>query len=117
MNFFVFGVDVSTRCGPFSKVDFIYFVWQNFERIYLKKYAITLIPSEIASLSTPRGCCLKYFRAASDGWKDAAICDTCVEQYQTTVRTERLSSARTLLHYCLRQPLQCLVQRYTYITN
>ena len=54
MNVFVFGVDVATRCGPLSNLDFIYFVWQNFERISSKQYAITLI-SEIKSLSLPQG--------------------------------------------------------------
>ena len=44
MNVFVFGVDDSTRCGPLSNVDFVYFVWQNFERTTSKQYAITLIP-------------------------------------------------------------------------
>jgi len=68
MNVFVFGVDVSARCGPLSNVDFTYFVWQNFEHISSKQYAITLIPSNIESLSTPpRLMCLKYYRAASDG--------------------------------------------------
>jgi hypothetical protein len=94
MKVFVFGVDVYKNCGPLSNVDFIYFVWQNFERISSKQYAITLIPSDInslstpprlldlTSLSTPRLLCLKYYRAASDGWKDASNCDICVEQYQ-----------------------------------
>ena len=58
MNVFVFGVDVSTRCGPLSNEVFIYFVWQNFERISSKQNAITLIPSNIKSLSAPRGCCV-----------------------------------------------------------
>jgi hypothetical protein len=41
------------------------------------------------SLLTPPGLlCLKYYRAARDGWKDAANCDNCVEQYQTCVRTQ-----------------------------
>ena len=80
MYILVFGADVSTRCGRRSNVDFIYFFWQNFECISSKLYAIIPIPSDITSLSTlPRILCLKYYRAASDGWKDAANCDTCVE--------------------------------------
>ena len=54
MKVFVFGIDVSTRCGPLSKVDFIYFVWQYFESISSEQYAITLIPSNINSLSIPQ---------------------------------------------------------------
>ena len=54
MKIFVFGMDVSTRCGLVLNVDFTFFVWQNFERISSKQYAITLIiPSDINSLSTP----------------------------------------------------------------
>ena len=99
MKIFVFGMDVSTRCGLVLNVDFTFFVWQNFERISSKQYAITLIPSDINSLSTPPslldltslstpGLCLKYYRAASDGWKEASNCDICVEQYQACVRTQ-----------------------------
>ena len=120
INVFVSSVDVSTRCGPLSNVDFIYFVWQNFERISSKHYAITLIPSGIASLSTPpRLICLKYYRAASDWWKDAVNCDTCVEEYQTTMRTHCGCRVPEICFctICLRQPLHRLVQRYTYITN
>ena len=49
--------------------------------------------------------CLKYYRAASDEWKDAANCDTCVEQYQTTVGTQRGCSLSEfcLCTICLRQ--------------
>ena len=117
MKVFVFGIDVSTRCGPLSNVDFTYFVWQNFESISSKQYAITLIPSDIysfstpslidlTSLSTPRMLCLKYQRAASDGWKDASNCDICVEQYQACVITQcgcNLSEA-CFCSICLRQP-------------
>jgi len=107
LNVFVFGVDVSTRCGRLSNVEFIYFVWQNFERISSKQYAITLIPSDINSLSAPpRLLCLKYYRAASDGWKDASNCDICVEQYQACVRTQCGCSLpeTCFCKICLRQP-------------
>ena len=118
MKVFVFSIDVSTPCGPLSNVDFTYFVWQNFERIYSKQYAITLIPSDIdsfssppslidpTSLSTPRMLCLKYYRAASDGWKNASNCDDCVEQYQACVSTHcgcNLSDT-CFCRICLRQP-------------
>jgi hypothetical protein len=53
MKFFVFGIDVSTRCGPLSNVDFTYFVLEIFESISSKQYAITLIPSDLDSFSTP----------------------------------------------------------------
>jgi hypothetical protein len=90
MKFFVFGIDGYKNCGTLSNVDFKYFVWQNSERSSSKQYAITLIPSDIISLSTPPMLlCLKYYRAASDGWKDAVNYDICDEQYQACVRTQR----------------------------
>jgi len=93
----VFGVDVYKHCGHHSNAD--YFVWQKFERISSKQYAINFIPSDIEPISTPpRLMRLKYYRAASDGWKNAANCDTCVEQYQTTVCTQ----------WACRLPEQCL---------
>ena len=118
MKIFVFGIDVSTPCGPLSNVDFTYLVLQNFERISSKQYAITLIPSNLdsfltppslidsTSLSTPRFLCLKYYRAASDGWRDAGNCDVCVEQYQACVSTHcgcNLSDT-CFCRICLRQP-------------
>jgi len=128
MKVFVFGIDVSTRCGPLSNVDFTHFVWQNFERISSKQYAITLIPSdivsfstpssliELTSLSTPRLLSLKYYRATSDGWKDASNCYICVELYQACVSTQCgcILPETCFCKICLRQPLHSLVRRYTY---
>ena len=57
MKFFVFGIDGYKNCGTLSNVDFKYFVWQNSERSSSKQYAITLIPSDIISLSTPMLLC------------------------------------------------------------
>ena len=37
MRFFVFGVDISARCGPLSNVDFAYFVWDIFESMSAKQ--------------------------------------------------------------------------------
>ena len=134
-NFFhedlCFWCNVSTPCGPLSNVDFTYFFWQNFERISSKQYAITLIPSNLDSFSTPprlidptslstlRLLCLKYYRAASDEWRDASNCDICVEQYQKCVSTQcRCNMSDTCFCWiCLRQPPSLLVRRYTFITK
>ena len=119
MRFFFFGVDVSAICGPLSNVDFAYFIWDNFERISVKQYVITLVPSDLdsystplpllnpASLTSPILLCLKHRRAASEGWRDGAICDTCVESYQSIVGSKcgctRLEDC--CCRICLRQPL------------
>ena len=79
MLFVVLGVDTSTHCGPLSNVDFVHFVWDNFDRFNLKKYVMTLLPSE--TLSKLKLLCLKYYRGNSDGWKDLGNCDNCVEEY------------------------------------
>jgi len=107
MQFFVFGVVVSSHCWPLSNVDFVHFVWQNFERISSKQYVITLIPFNITFTSVPpRLLCFKYYRVARGRWMDAANCDTCVEQYQVTVRRQAGCRLPETCHctICLQQP-------------
>jgi hypothetical protein len=87
MLFFVFGVDVSSRCGPLCSVDFVHFVWRHFERTSDKQYVITLIPFDVTT-APPRLLCVKHHRAASDGWKDAANCGMCVTEYRLSTRTQ-----------------------------
>jgi hypothetical protein len=43
---------VSLMCGSDSKIDFIHFVWQIFERFNFRKYAVALIPSDNNSRAT-----------------------------------------------------------------
>jgi hypothetical protein len=50
---FVFGIDVSARCGPLANVNLVYFIWNNYERMGTKQYAITLVPSDLDTFSTP----------------------------------------------------------------
>jgi hypothetical protein len=118
MRFFVFGVDVSARCGPLSNVDFAYFIWDNFDRMSAKQYALTLLPSDLdsysstppminpAALTSPILLCLKHYRAASEGWRDGANCDTCVESYQSIVRSRCgcTNSKDCSFRICLRHP-------------
>ena len=73
----------------------------NFERIRTKQYAITLVPSNIDSFSTPPPLvdatslvnplliCIKHHRAASDGWRDGANSDT-VADYKSCVGSKRV---------------------------
>jgi hypothetical protein len=41
---FCFGVDASRICGPRSNVDFVHFMWENFERFNFRKYSLALVP-------------------------------------------------------------------------
>jgi hypothetical protein len=47
---FFFGVEASRICGPRSNVDFVHFVWENFERFNFRKYSLAVVPSPSASL-------------------------------------------------------------------
>jgi hypothetical protein len=60
------------------------FFWRHADRISLSKYALTLFCP--VSNSEPTMLFLKYYRAASDGRKDASNCDSCFEQNQQLVR-------------------------------
>jgi len=101
-----------------SNVDLVYFIWDNFERNCTKQYAITLLPSNIDSFSSPPPLinanslinplliCLKHHRATSDGWRDGANCDTCVANYHSFVgsRCGCKRSVDRLCRICQRQP-------------
>jgi hypothetical protein len=76
-------------------MDFVHFMWQNFEHLSVKKYAITLLLPD--DTPEPRLLCLSYYRAASDGWRDNGNCEVCVLEYQQTIR----------LYSGCRQPNDC----------
>ena len=109
MKFFVFGIDVSARCGPLSNVNLVYFIWDNYEPMSTKQYAIPLVPSDTDTFSTPPSMvnaaslvnpsmiCLKHYRDASDGWRDGSNFDTCVENYRSRV------GSKCLWDRCLRE--------------
>jgi len=44
------GVDADSRCNYRSNVDFVHFIWDNFERFSNRKFAITILPSNNAPL-------------------------------------------------------------------
>jgi len=74
---------------------FAYFIWDNFERMSAKQYALMLLPSDldsysptpstinVAALTSTILLCLKQYRAASEGWRYGANCDTFVESYES----------------------------------
>jgi hypothetical protein len=60
------------------------FIWENFKQFSFKKDAMTILTSENAS--EPTFVCLRYYRTDSDGWKYGGNSDTCVLEYQQTLR-------------------------------
>jgi hypothetical protein len=105
MPFFVLGVDVSGPTGVLCNVDFVHFVWNHFESTSHKRYALTVIPSGFTE-GEPRLLCLKYYRTASDGWKDGTNCDSCVAEDRQSLRAQTgcLSPRACFCNICVRQP-------------
>jgi hypothetical protein len=75
-----YGIDVR-ECGPRSNVDFIHFIWKNFERFNFRKYAVTLNPSD-NDCELPMMRFLKDYSADSEGWRDFGNCSEYLLQYQ-----------------------------------
>ena len=46
MTMSFFGIDADSRCDYRSNVDFVHFMWHNFERFSVRKTAITILPSD-----------------------------------------------------------------------
>ena len=105
MLFPLIGINSSQIYNPLSNIDFVHFIWDNYRRLNLKKYAISLLPSTTPSL--PQMLCLQYFRTKSDGWKDYGNCDDCVQENICNLRS--LSRCRQpdicSCNICKRQPL------------
>jgi len=74
------GVDTVEQCFPLSNVDLVHFVWENFIRFSYKKITLALSPR--GSDRPPALLFLKHYRVDSDGWKDKALCDSCVEGHR-----------------------------------
>jgi hypothetical protein len=79
-----------------SNVDFVHFIWDNFERVSSRKLAITILPSDSVPLplnlsfslpATTRLLYLQYYRATSDGlWLDRHICDECILKHKMSLK-------------------------------
>jgi len=78
------GVDTVRQCCPLSNVDLVHFVWENFIRFTYKKIALVLSPR--CSDAPPELLFVKHYRVDSDGWKDKALCDSCVECHRVMLR-------------------------------
>jgi len=84
MSFVFYGIDTTDNCDPSSNLDFVQFIWQNYERFNFAKYSLTLVRRDYPSL--PELLCLKYYRAESDGWRDTIYCGSCVTRLQNRLR-------------------------------
>ena len=84
MAFACYGVD-SRSCSPDSNLDFVHFIWRNFERFNFHKNAITLIPSD-DDTTLPLMLCLRDYMALSEGWRDSGNCYQCVDEYRDSLR-------------------------------
>jgi len=66
MLMFFYGIDTDSRCNYRSNVDFVHFIWDHFERFSVRKFAITILPSDSAPIppgyltlySEKPGCCI-----------------------------------------------------------
>ena len=111
--FFIFGVDNSAHCGPRSNMGFC-------GAFHVAKFRTSLCKKNYPPDETPepRLLCLKYYRAASGGWRDNGNCDVCVLEYQQTIRS--YSGGRQpddcSCHICRRQPptLQDLASQFVF---
>jgi hypothetical protein len=107
ISLIIIGVDTVSPCGPRSNVDFVHFIWQNFERFAFKKYSITLVPPSIDDgVNDPTLSFLKYYRAESEGWKDTAQCGVCLLEYKRAIQpcTDCVRTPDCTCNICRRQP-------------
>ena len=104
MTFALAKIETTGTCNPSSNLDFVHFIWTNYERFTFGKYCLTFIPRDEPDL--PRMVCLKHHRAESEWWRNDIHCPVCVTRFQTNLR--RLANCQRPNNYpcfiCLRQP-------------
>ena len=61
MPFVFYRIDTTDNCDTSSNLDFVQFIWQNYERFNFAKYCTTFVRRDYPSL--PELLCLKYYRA------------------------------------------------------
>jgi len=84
MSFAFCGVDTTQNCNPSSNLDFVNFIWQNYERFTFAKYCLTFVRRDY--LAPPELVCLKHYRAESEGWRYDIHCPACVTRTQNILR-------------------------------
>ena len=93
MRFTIYGIDTTANCDTYSNLDFVEFIWQNFDRFNFVRYVLTHVRRDYLAL--PEMLCLKYYGAAAGGWRRDILCDRCIERFQA--RFQHATS-------CLRTP-------------
>jgi len=79
MTFVFCGIGTSANCDTSSNLDFIRFVWLNYESFNFVKYFMNFFRRDYPS--PPELLCLKYYRVESDGWRDNVHYGSCVTRY------------------------------------
>jgi hypothetical protein len=59
MSFVSYMIDNTTNCDTSSNLDFVRFIWQNYERFNFVKYSLIIFRRDFPSL--PELLCLKYY--------------------------------------------------------
>ena len=99
-------IETTGYYDPTSNLDFVHFIWSNYERFTFAKYCLPFIPREEPDL--PKLACLTHYRAESDGWRNDIHCPACVTSYQTNLRRFtnclRPDTLNCPCFICVRQP-------------
>jgi hypothetical protein len=88
----VVAIDTVHSTGTFGNVDFVHFVWENFDHFGFRRHSITLIP-DIRNQGRPRMSCLRHYMAAGSGWEYVSRCLMCEEEYREDTRLFTYCSA------------------------
>ena len=106
MTIAIVRIETTGYCDPTLNLDFVHFIWSNYERFTFAKYCLTFIPREEPDL--PKLACLTHYRAESEVWRNDIHCPACVASYQTNLRrfTHCLSpgTLNCPCFMCVRQP-------------
>ena len=111
------GVDADSSCNYRSNVDFVHFVWDNFERFPNRKFTITILSSNnvpaplnlsSALASSTKLVYVKYYRALSNGLcLDKRNCNRFMDKIQQSLQilsTCKQSVGDCICIACKRQP-------------
>jgi len=102
--FTIYGIDITANCDTCSNLDFVTFIWQNFERFNFVRYALTHVRRDYLALLEML--CLKYYRAESGGWRNDILCGMCIARFHTRFQhaTSYLRTSDCRCTVCARQP-------------
>ena len=100
MTFVLAKIETTGNCNPSSNLDFVHFIWTNYERFTFGKYCLTFIPRDEPDL--PRLVCLKHHRAESEGWRNDIHCPACHQVSEQFTSPGPLSTSQQLSLFHLR---------------